>query len=96
MQGYAWDIWPAVTGAGTGRIATGHAGTVAAAQEIVEQLLATNEDGSFGILTKPDLTALVCRRGRILGSFMWYPLRGWAGEHPAEPVDTADAAGSAV
>lgn len=87
MLGYAWDIWPGDTGAA--RIATGHAMSLNKALETVEGLLAGDDNAYFGVMVKPDLTALICRRSRVPGQFYWSPLCSY---YPADTASAADTA----
>jgi hypothetical protein len=85
MLGYAWDIWPRDTEAA--RIATGHSMSLVKAQETVELLLGGDEHACFGIMVRPGLTALICRRSRVPGEFCWSPLYAFPEPELAGPED---------
>jgi hypothetical protein len=82
MGRYDWDVWPGDTS--LPRVACGNTGTIQAAIEAVEKVLAADDSAFIGTVGQPYGPQLQCRRSRVNGSYVWGEL------HVPEPKSAAN------
>lgn len=82
MGRYDWDVWPGDTS--LPRVACGNTGTIRAAMQAVEDVLAADDRAFIGTVDQPYGSRLQCRRGRAAGSYVWGEL------HTPEPASAAN------